>query len=510
MFGRKKKSSDPLEDMLNQEFISWKTITDKNEPMTIRDAMNGIHAFGGSGAGKTSGTGDAVFDGAMETGCGAFFTCAKADEGERLKRKIIEAGRGDDLVYFAKDEGLYFNPLLYEMTREGKGAGDTFSLVNLIMNIYVMGKSYSGQSSGGGDAFWQEAMKRLLGITIDLLKLAGEDVTFLNIRKVIVSAFTEDQMINYKRLVKEFSHSDTTEEKIKEIEEELNEIADEKFCLQCLLKADEKTKDEEEEYTYGRVSSYFYQEFAFLSDKTRSSIEEHVYGLLEPFMSGILKKYFTSTISPELHPDLIYKERKLVICDFSVKEYGIAGVYGGCIMKYATQLCLERRDPKKDGYITPVLLYSDEAQYFINPLYDTAFQMTARASLVITCYLTQSLHNYVISFGGAHALSQTKSLLANFGNKVFHANTDFETNQMLSNIIGYKVGVMASMNDKVFAQSGSLSEQLMLQVQPNEVVTLKTGGPQNDYRVEAFVVKMGPWKHTQDNYIKVEFIQPRR
>lgn len=504
---RKPASSRHMTDDLDQEFLRFKTITGKDESISFRTAMNGILAFGGSGAGKTSGIGNAVLKEALHSGCGGFFTCAKAGEGERLKKIIIAAGREDDLVYFSSRSNLFFNPLRYEQIRDGEGAGETLPIVASIINSYTVGRSFYGQGSSSNEAFWEEAMKRLLGTCIDLLKLADEEITFFNIRKIIVSAFTEEQVVNYQKLLRERQNSDITIEALAEIENELNNIVEEKFCLQCLLKAFEREKDDEEKYTYGRISSYFYQEFAFLGDKTRSSIEEHVFGLLEPFMSGILRKYFTSKISDELRPELIYKQRKLIVCDFSVKEFGISSVYGTCMLKYAVQTCLERRKPEQDGYTTPVLLYSDEAQYFINPIYDTAFQMTARESRVITCYITQSLHNYVISFGGSHAMSKAKALMACFGLKVFHASTDFETNKMASDIIGHKIGILGSIQDKLFEHSGSLSEQIMLKVHPNEFVTLKTGGPQNDLIVEAIVVKIGPWHNTSENYLKVEFKQ---
>ena len=38
-------------------------------------------------------------------------------------------------------------------------------------------------------------------------------------------------------------------------------------------------------------------------------------------------------------------------------------------------------------------------------------------------------------------------------------------------------------------------------------MTLKYGRKENDYMVEAYVVKTGPWAHTKKNYIKVAFPQ---
>ena len=434
--------------------------------------------------------------------------CAKPGEGAIWKRNIEKVGRSRDLIYFAKGEDFFFNPLLYENSRGGEGAGETLNLVDMIMNIHLLGKNFmAGTSSGGGDAFWEIAMRRLISRCIDLLKLAGEPITFMNIRKIVVSAFTPEEIAEYKKLMNALDDPESPE-KQEETENKIAILIQEKYCLNCIIRASQKEKTEEEEDTFNLVNTYFNQEFAFLSDRTRSSIEEHLYGLLEPFTGGILKKYFSSTLSPELWPEVTYRENAIVVIDFSVKEFGVAGIYAQGILKYIWQQAMERRRPDQDGYTNPVFLWVDEAQYFINPNYDTLFQTTARSSLVCTVYLTQSLNNYILMMGRHSPGARARALLANFGTKIYHANTAFETNKMASDIIGYHVGVLASMGGQIMPhQAGSISEQLLLQVQPNEFVTLKYGRKENDNIVEAYIIKTGPWRYTKDNFIKVEFKQ---
>ena len=110
--------------------------------------------------------------------------------------------------------------------------------------------------------------------------------------------------------------------------------------------------------------------------------------------------------------------------------------------------------------------------------------------------------------GARSPQARAKSLLSNLGCQIYHASSCHDTNMHGANIVGYDIQIMASMNGKVSAgNAGNLSEQMMLQIQPNEFVSLKTGRKENNYRVEAYIIKTGPWKHTRENYIKAEFKQ---
>ena len=295
---------------------------------------------------------------------------------------------------------------------------------------------------------------------------------------------------------------------IKSISEKLEAMVEENYCLDCLTRVAMKEMNEDEEETYLLVKNYFEQEFAFLAERTRSSVEEHFYGLIEPFLTGILKNYFSKDLSEELWPEVTYKENKIIVVDFSVKEFGIAGIYAQGIVKYLWQQATERRRPKEDGYDNLTFLFVDESQYFVNPNYDTLYQTTARSSLVCTVYLTQSLNNYILTMGSQSPEARAKALMANMGTKIFTGSTDLETNQWASNMIGYHIGVMGSINGRLSTgQSTNISEQLLLQVQPNEFMTLKYGRKENNYKVESYIIKTGPWKYTKANYLKVEFNQ---
>ena len=179
MFGKKAPESK-----LDQILTEWKVQGGRNEPLTYADATRGIQIYGGSGMGKSSGPGKQLALAFLKKNLGGLVLCAKPGEGKTWVEYIEEAGRTSDLVYFTKESGLYFNPLIYETSREGEGAGETLVLVDMIMNIYLLGRNFmAGESGGGGEAFWENAMRRLLSRSIDLLKLAEEPITFLKYPK---------------------------------------------------------------------------------------------------------------------------------------------------------------------------------------------------------------------------------------------------------------------------------------------------------------------------------------
>ena len=75
----------------------------------------------------------------LKNGFGGLVLCAKPDEKDTWIRYAQDTGREEDLILFSKDSKYEFNPLDYELTREGKGAGDVFNLSYLFMEIYKMG-----------------------------------------------------------------------------------------------------------------------------------------------------------------------------------------------------------------------------------------------------------------------------------------------------------------------------------------------------------------------------------
>ena len=123
-----------------------------------------------------------------------------------------------------------FNPLDYEMTREGEGAGEVFNLSNLLMELYSLGNRFSGSgNSGGDDRYWDTALKRCMNRIFQLLILAGKEVSIENMRKIISTAPDEDDLELFDESVQKTHGMDE-----EEYEKFMKELANENFCIYCL------------------------------------------------------------------------------------------------------------------------------------------------------------------------------------------------------------------------------------------------------------------------------------
>jgi hypothetical protein len=479
---------------------------DKTYPWTLRDATMGTQIFGATGSGKSSGSGKTIAKAFLKNGFGGVVLCAKPDEREQWENYAKMTNRTGDLIIFNEQSSYSFNPLLYENKRKGRGGGETLNLVELIMRLYEIGQNFmSGGGGKGEERYWENALRRFVSRAIDLLKMAQEDITVKNLRELLVDGCKEIALGEYNVLAFDLRHGNLSPEEKQERLAEINDLISSNYFLTQLNKADNLRRAKripEEEFQF--VRQYFLNELFNQSDKVKSILIESFLGLVEPFMGGILKKHFSSFVSPELLPEMTYQQGKIIILDFSVKEFLVSGVYGQGIYKYVWQQAMERRDTKQND--RPVFLWADESQYFVDPKYDTLFQTTARSARVCTVYLTQNINNYYFMMGASNGQSRAKSLVGNLATKVFHANSDFDTNNFAANTIAKRGKIKVTKNFGEKAGTTSQSTQYEWQVQPYEFMTLKTGG--RDRTVEGIITMTGKsWK--DDNFLHCKFIQDK-
>lgn len=421
--------------------------------------------------------------------------CGKPEEAKEWRRYAKELGREDDLMIFHEESNFEFNPLQYEMTREGEGAGETMNLVNLFVNIFKMGQRLSGGDSQESERFWENSLRRLMNRMFDLLKLAGEEISVANLVEILTSAPEGDGLINKLADMKE---------------DELSQWIEGSYCMMCIDTANGSASSKQEKRDFNLVYNYFLREFAKMPEKTRTTVSEMFLGIAEPFLSGILNDYFAQGLN--IFPEQTF-EGKIIIMDFPVKKYLDAGIYAQGIFKLLWQQSTERRDIKK--YPTPVFLWVDESQLFISE-YDQIFQTTARSSRACTVFLSQNISNYYAAIGGKDPRSRVDSLLGNLSIKIFHANNDYVTNQWAANTISkdfkdvesYNLGVAVEGN--AFDSNRSYrttTKQLHYQVEPIEFTLLKNGGESNDFKVEAVVTTTSKKFSNGKNFIRMSFNQ---
>ncbi len=481
---------------------------------TIDDAMKGISIIGGTGSGKTSASGKTLATQFLKQGWGGLVLCAKTDEADLWRQYCAETGRLNDLIIFSKNgivgggenkgQTIVFNPIDYELNRGGEGAGETQNLTNIFMNIYKLGNRISGDEGVREERYWDAALKRCLNRVIELLKLAGESLTYQNMAKVIKTSNKikrddlDTAIVNYER------GDPMTEIDLKS-----------KYCLGCLYKAYLNNFYDRDDYSlatfysYENVEDYFLVELPEMGDKTRSVVTESFMGLAEPFFSGLLFQHFSGKTN--IYPEWIYMFQKIIVLDFPIKEFLEAGIIAQSVFKLIFQQAIERRNVKE--YPIPAFLWIDEAHYFTNP-YDQIFLTTARSSRTATVFLSQSISNYYAIMGGNESgKAKVDSLMGNLSTKIFHANSDAVTNEYASKLIGDAITFMTSRSSSSslfaldFTRGKDWRPELMPQVQPKDFTMLKGGGEMNNFEVEAFVFATGKQWSTGTNYLKTIFTQ---
>lgn len=469
-------------------------------------AAEGVQIFGGTGSGKTSGSGKTIAFSYLNSGFGGLILAVKQDEVESWKDYCRETGREEDLVIFSPEniDNCCFNFLEYELNRSGRNAGNVDNIVSLFLDVLeIAGRK---KDSNSNNQFFDDSLKQLLTNAIELVILSGsQTLTLLKIKEIINSAA---------------HHSD--------------DLATEKWqtgaCAKLLCKASGLVKsDESLTHDLEIIKHYWMHEFPKLAPQTRSIIEIMFTSMANIFLRRPMRDLFCNKTA--ITPD-ICSDGKIILIDMPVLEYNEVGLYANILWKLVWQRSMEKKDIKKNP--RSVFLWADEAQYFINKK-DRVFQTTARSQRICTVYLTQNLPNYISALGE----EETKALLGNLNTKIFHSNTDKTTNEYASELIGRayrdKWTFTESENEGTNSSSGSstswsengsnsssssqgyshgqtkgssVTQELEYQILPEDFSKLKRGGG-NPPIVEGVVFQMGKdiWPITQSNFLFVGFSQ---
>ena len=217
-----------------------------DDPWRIRDACEGLQIFGGTGSGKTSGSGRAVAKAFLKQGFGGLILTAKKDERALWERYAEEAGRREQLLIFSPSEKWRFNFLNYEMNRPGEGAGQTESLVNLFSTVMEIAERK--QQSGSGDSYWQRTMKQLLRNAIDVLSVAKGSVSLPDLYELIQSA---------PKSIEESNSEDWQQSSL---------------CFRCIVDGDGKEKDSIRQNDFAMAARYWLTEYPTLAEKPDRSL----------------------------------------------------------------------------------------------------------------------------------------------------------------------------------------------------------------------------------------------
>lgn len=128
----------------------------RNDAWTLQNAYEGTLIVGGTGSGKTTGSGHAIADSFLRSDMGGLVLTSKPGERQQWEGYCKAAGRHRDLIVFGADQPWHFNFLNYAQ-RLGGGAGHTENLLGLFSTILEMadatpaGVAVARMRATGGD-----------------------------------------------------------------------------------------------------------------------------------------------------------------------------------------------------------------------------------------------------------------------------------------------------------------------------------------------------------------------
>ncbi len=137
---------------------------------------------------------------------------------------------------------------------------------------------------------------------------------------------------------------------------------------------------------------------------------------------------------------------------------------------------------------------------------------------VCTVYLTQNLLNVYLNAGeGEKGKTRFRALAGNMGTKIFHANSDVETNEYAADLVGKDWGWSQNQGYSTGEKSSfshGQSESLNYKVDPSEFTKLKRGGPENNFYTQVIVHRSGaPFQFIEgdkiiyENYVNINIKQ---
>lgn len=466
---------------LNKSLFSW----NDRDTFSIGQSLESVMVFGATGSGKSSCVNSHFAKCYLQNYYAGLILSVK-DEKEKWITYCKETHRLDDLILVTADaKNCGFNFLEYL-----NSAPTSIPIAqNIARKLHLAINAGIDDGNGSQDkAFWDSSLLQLLTCTIELLQTTRSQLRIYDIHRLI-----QDTPRNYDDL----SNPKWT---------------DSSACFQLLkqastiLKSLIPTPEVNEKIRRFKILEYFFlRQWVNLSEKTRSIVEQYFMAFADRLLSSPLFSLFCdkSDITPEL-----LNQGKIILVDLPVVKFGDIGLYANTIWKLAFQHFVTTRDINKNT--KPVFLNVDEAHIMLADLEEDArFVSVSREYRCANLILTQNLTNFIHTNGGdAKAKTAVESFLSNFGTKIFLGNTDPNTNEFASNLIGKDITWRNNQNVSIgenFSSSHGSSEQTDYIIQPNTFSKLATPG-EVPFVSEAIVHRQGrSFRSNGENYLTTAF-----
>ena len=462
----------------------------------IRDAIEGVQIFGGTGSGKTSGSGMILAKTYIYNGFGGLVLTVKAGDCQMWQKYTQSLGKEKKLIVVSPTTNQRFNFLNYLVNQE-------YNTVN-ITHVFLSAL----QKFNDGD-YWQNAMEQLIKNAICLLIIANGKLSIQAMYQMVINAPRNVVEVN---LVFGADSSDELTDSQKYFREIIARV-------EAKIEQDNNTSNTTTQYQKNLIceyqdltKNYWSSEFPQMDSEPRSSIISMFTSLADNLLRGELKDILSSELVDTFNPEMTF-EGNIIVLDLNIKQFRKTGKMAQLIFKTIFQMAVEskRENSTNKDQMRPIFLCIDEAQFFLTQD-DVLFQTTARSSKVCSVYLTQNYSNYLAFVGSNREKATVDSFLAVLQTKFFHCQSDPETNnEYVTKLLGKDYINKQSENiNRSDNPTNSVSVQRVLdyKILPWELDQLSKGGKANNLIVEAFVYQSGrKWSQTKSNFGLVSFLQ---
>lgn len=459
----------PLDRTLLHFYSMDENDNDVAIPYSLQDAYVGMFIFGATGSGKSSGSGHHLAAAWLRIGAGGLVLVAKHEEVDAWRKYAQEAGREDDLIVFGEAEQSSYNFLDYELAHSKGNAAE--AATDVIMELLEA----SGRKGGGENDFWVDASRQLVANCLDLILLAGQQVSIRQIYLLATKDAAVDELLAKAR---------------------------------ARAEAGELTPSQVLDLDVAR--DYLAGEWRNMDEKPKSSVLMTASTLLARFQKGVLRDLFTASKSTHTPDDVL--AGKIVVVDCAALTHHEAGRVANLIWKSAVQRAVQRRKATDES--VPVFIFADECQHFLTRQ-DAKFVTTSRSYRTSMVYLTQNKSNVVERIGK----DATEGFLGCFRTKIWHQQDDSSTNEWAATTVA-KAFTTKTSTSRNFGSGGrdggptggggtSTQEVLEYQILPGEFLKLGTGGgtPLHGYVVTGYLFISGRVLVDGKTYAHIAFNQ---
>ena len=383
-----------------------------HDSFTLRDAVAGVHCFGGIGSGKSSGLAKTLAGAYLRAGMGGIVMTAKPDEIALWTEYARHNGRASSLVIF--DESCGYNFLAHELARQGvAGVG---SVIECLLAVLEASDHATGSTAKDGDAFWAQSIRQLLQYAVPLLFAAYGTISVSSVIAFVTTAATRPEQY----VDPGFSQSS--------------------FAAQTLRKAVDAPAVPLPGPELQTLLEYWFRQYPAIPEKTRGNIVISLSTRLDRFLHGRLRDCFCG--HTDVVPEMIFGGAVIILA-MPALTWQADGLVGQMLFKYMTQRVIESRNSlSRDQRDRPCFLFADESHYFTSS-YDDTFLSTCRSSRACMVYLSQTLPSYYARLG-KDKTDAIDGLIGKFATQVFFGNACHRTNTYASQLIGRGIQLRAN------------------------------------------------------------------